>query len=126
MRASLIVPCYVTCEELWQYTQTCVTSQYNCRLADDEIVLIDNGSEDLWYDEFFHWSDIYIRNRTNLGFAPAVNQGLKLATCEWLVVCNNDIEFLDDWIGNAIANWEPDTGIISSHLLAHDPERKAG
>jgi GT2 family glycosyltransferase len=71
-------------------------------------------------------ADIYIRFQENKGFAPAVNAGLRVAQGKYRVACNNDVEFLDDWVGGAIAAWDSETGVISSHLHDHDPEHKAG
>lgn len=58
------------------------------------IILIDNGSI---YDERFkkevidRYSDIYIKNKENVGFGKAENQGLELAETEYLVTTCNDI-----------------------------------
>lgn len=95
-----------------------------------ELILVDNGTD----QAAFRWelemmrakADLYIRNSVNLGYGPAVNQGLKLAQGEWLIVANNDIEFLDDWVTQAIEAWGPRTGILSSHLIDHDPKRQVG
>ena len=96
-KVSIIIPCYLLPDknqELLTFTQNCINS-----IADYvdnnpfELVLVDNGSP-IGDDYLRGVADIYIRNQENEGFAVAVNQGLKLATSEWLVVCNNDVEFI--------------------------------
>jgi len=62
---------------------------------DHEIIVVDNGSHD-GSPEFIaeHCPDArLIRNDANLGFAPAVNIGLKAARGEYLYVLNQDLRF---------------------------------
>ena len=90
---SIIIPCYILPDkdaELLTFLKRCIES-IRCHTKDYELILVDNGSPiggEYMRDE----ADIYVRNQSNLGFAPAVNQGLKLARGEWLVVMNDDIE----------------------------------
>lgn len=122
--ASIIVPCWIIDEELLNYTVTCIESlKKHC--PDNEIIIVDNAS-DLGVSYMKKEAHIYIRNDNNRGYGPAVNQGFDVATFNWLVACNNDVEFLDDWITAAKKAWRPSIGAISSHLLDHDPERKVG
>ena len=66
----------------------------------EEIIIIDNGSADgsIEFIEEFQKSSNYpidiklIKNSENLGFAPAVNQGIKLAGSEYIYSVNNDVE----------------------------------
>jgi GT2 family glycosyltransferase len=94
-------------------------------LRDFELVVVDNGSpvDALWLSE---QADVYIRNEDNRGFAVAVNQGLAVASGEWLCVCNDDITFVNDWLADAHAAWGERTGAVSSHLRDHDPEHRVG
>lgn len=90
-----------------------------------ELVVVDNGSiieADWLRDE----ADVYIRNDENLGFGPAVNQGLRAASGKWLAVMNDDIVVLEGWLDLMQQAWHADTGAVSSHLHDHDPEHKAG
>ena len=61
-----------------------------------EVIIIDNGSDDgsLEYlkSSTFNFPLILIENRENLGFAPAVNQGIKKAKNELIFSINNDTE----------------------------------
>lgn len=126
MSVSIIIPCYILPDknaELLTFTQDCVNSM-RAFSPYVEIVIIDNGSP-VFKSALRAMSDVYFRFPENCGFAPAVNQGLKIANGEWLVVANNDVTFVHDWPGHAIGCWSKNTGIISSHLQDHDPEHKA-
>jgi GT2 family glycosyltransferase len=50
-----------------------------------------------------------VSNATNLGFPAAINQGLRLARGEYLVLLNNDVVVTDGWLGQLIglANARP-------------------
>jgi len=63
-----------------------------------EIIIIDNGSTDgsinlikeIANDSIFNIK--LIENKTNLGFAKAVNQGINIASSEYVFLLNNDVE----------------------------------
>lgn len=66
------------------------------------LIFVDNGSAP---DEFAaiaaelqRHPHLLVRNRRNLGFVKAVNQGLCLSTAEHVVLLNNDTEVAADWI----------------------------
>lgn len=126
--ASIIIPCYLLPDrdgELAQFTVSCLHSIKQHLSQPYEIVIIDNGSE-VGAEMLEREADIYIHNDENEGYGPAVNQGLAAANGDWLIVCNNDVEFVYDWISKAVDAWHEDTGIISSHLLDHDPAMRVG
>jgi len=125
---SIIVPCYLLSDkdcELLTFTQNFVKSLRTHVKVCYELILVDNGSP-IGGEYLREQADVYVRNPTNLGFAPAVNQGLKIARGDWLVVSNNDIEFMHDWPHAAISAWVDGVGAISSHLHDSDPEHKVG
>ena len=61
-----------------------------------------------------------ISNKSNRGFPAAINQGLKVARGEYLVLLNNDVVVTDSWLGQliALANAKRD-------LTAEDAETRA-
>jgi GT2 family glycosyltransferase len=127
MKFSLIIPCYLLPDknhELLGFTMKCINS-IRKHLSDYELILVDNGST-VDSNYLIEQADVYIRNKANLGFAPAVNQGLKIARGEYIAVCNNDIEFIHDWLSLAWDSFKPKTGVISSHLHDHDPQHNVG
>lgn len=91
----IIMPCWIINEELLQLTQNAVES---LRASGDvELIIIDNGSP-MGGGQLREWADLYIRNKTNLGYAEATNQGLLLCKYDkWVAVANNDIRVSPNW-----------------------------
>lgn len=128
MQVSVIIPCYLLPDadggsELLEFANDCLQSLRKFTQIEYELILIDNGSP-IGANWLIEQADVYIRNKENLGYGPAVNQGLKIARGDWLVVSNNDIVFIHDWISNAIEQWQEGDGIVSSHLIDNDPQMK--
>ena len=91
-KIKVIMPCWIINEELLTLTQSAVES-----LGDVELIIIDNGSP-MGGGYLRSVASTYIRNKENLGYARAVNQGLKLCNKGELVcVSNNDIRVSDKW-----------------------------
>ena len=86
MKTSIILLRYDFNNELYELTKAATESLKT--LNADELILIDNAST---VGDINDWADIYVRNKTNLGYCMAVNQGLKLAKGDLIVVANNDI-----------------------------------
>jgi GT2 family glycosyltransferase len=61
-----------------------------------EVIIVDNGSTDkskeYIKDNTFNFPVILIENRENVGFSPAVNQGIQKAKYEYIFSLNNDTE----------------------------------
>lgn len=75
--------------------------------TDYRLIFVDNGSA---ADEFAiiepelkRHPHLLVRNRRNLGFVKAVNQGLCLSTADYVVLLNNDTEVAPDWIAKLMA-----------------------
>jgi GT2 family glycosyltransferase len=66
-----------------------------------EIILVDNGSTDKSIEVFNKIlnkeNHQVIKNSTNHGFSPAINQGIKASAYDWLVLLNNDLIIDRDW-----------------------------
>jgi GT2 family glycosyltransferase len=88
----VIMPCWLINEELVTLTRSAVDS-----LGKVELIIIDNGSP-MGGGMLREMADIYIRNKENLGYAKAVNQGLKLCKQDELIaISNNDIRVSEGW-----------------------------
>ena len=119
-RASIVIPCFnkaeLTFECLKSVARTTGSSTF-------ELILIDNGSSDatrLISDT----PDTFrvIRNKTNLGFAKACNQGIQAARSDVLIFLNNDTVALDGWLESilTILDCEPSVGAVGAKLLYPD------
>lgn len=96
MKVSVVTPNYNGLKFLNAYFETLA---FQSRFI-EEIIIIDNASTDASCDliEEYINSPSYkidiklIKNDKNLGFAPAVNQGIRLAKSELIYSVNNDVE----------------------------------
>ncbi|WP_297980577.1 glycosyltransferase family 2 protein [uncultured Methanobrevibacter sp.] len=75
----------------------------------EEIIIVDNGSTDGSIEFLHDLADSnypipirIIENDDNLGFAPAVNQGIELAKSEYVYSINNDLEVEENAIESLI------------------------
>jgi GT2 family glycosyltransferase len=101
------------------FTKLCLTALFlNSTDQPYELVLVDNGSED-GTDQFARKLQAedpatqVILNQQNLGFAAAVNQGLKRASGETLVLLNSDTIVSSGWIGSVVGHLsEPGVGLV--------------
>ncbi|WP_246539312.1 glycosyltransferase [Telmatocola sphagniphila] len=105
---SIIILC---CNEA-AYTRRCFESLLLHTRSPYELIVIDNGSTDETefllqeYSEKFgadRW--LMIRNEHNLGFPKGVNQALKVAHGEYVVLLNNDTIVTADWL-EALIDWQ--------------------
>ena len=69
-----------------------------------------------------------IRLPQNMGFARAVNEGIRANGYDWIAVLNNDVAPRADWLERLLAAAQPDPyWFAASKLLdANDPERLDG
>ena len=94
-----------------------------------EIILVDNGSTDGSVEYLkSHYSDCrLIENGRNLGFAPAVNIGLREADGEHLYILNQDLRFRSGATSALLARLqnEPGLGLIGPGFVDFDgrPQR---
>ena len=122
---SIIIPCWNQLE----LTRQCIAALKAHTRRPWELIVIDNGSTDD--------TDIYlagvrdcapvpvtvISNATNRGFPAAINQGLKAARGEYLVLLNNDVVVTDGWLDQLIALANAKTDRLTAEN-AEDAETK--
>jgi GT2 family glycosyltransferase len=68
----------------------------------EEIIVVDNASTDNAAGVADGFGCRVIRNRTNAGFARAVNAGWRAAVTEWVAVLNSDVELDRDWLARLL------------------------
>lgn len=96
----------VTCNGL-AFTKLCLTSLFANTTGPFQLILVDNASEDgtqaLVRDVAREDpATELVLNRSNRGFAPAVNQGLERATGEILVLLNSDTLLPPGWLNRLL------------------------
>jgi O-antigen biosynthesis protein len=101
---SIIIPCW----DQIQFTQQCFAALKEHTRPAWELIVIDNGSTDGTAAYLAGARDLapvpvtIVTNSTNLGFPAAINQGLRLARGEYLVLLNNDVVVTDGWLDQLI------------------------
>jgi hypothetical protein len=102
---SIIVPCWNGVE----FTQQCIAALKSHTRPAWELIVVDNGSTDGTGTYLAGVRDMstvpvtVVSNATNVGFPAAINQGLRLARGEYLVMLNNDVVVTDGWLDQLIA-----------------------
>ena len=96
-----------------------------------EVIYVDNASEDSsvaatsWHDEIK-----VVKNRENLGFAAAVNQGVAMATGDYIALVNPDTAIGPECLRRLVdyLRASPETGLVGPRLLneeGHDQQSLA-
>ena len=92
MKVSIVTPNY----NGEKFLKTFFESLDNDSELIGEVIIVDNGSTDKSKEYIknnaFSFPVVLIENRENLGFSPAVNQGIEKAKYEYIFSLNNDTE----------------------------------
>lgn len=108
----------------------CLISIFNQTRIPFEVIVVDNASRDgsaAMVAKNFPQVRL-IRNSKNVGFAKANNQGVKIATGEYMIFLNDDTEIKSGAL-EKMATWldqHPETGIIGARLLNPDGSLQLG
>lgn len=107
-----------------KYLGKCLLSISAQTLLPDKVIIVDNGSVDGSLDAPTPPGlvvDTICLDR-NYGFAKAVNEGIKAASTDYIVLLNNDTEQDKDWLKNLAAQLDlhPEYDSASSKLLHFD------
>ena len=79
-------------QTLWEHT------------TDFELVIIDNGSDPPFKPPFSGFKEVVvIRNEENKGFPVAINQGMRAAKGDIIILLNNDVFVTSNWTEKLIA-----------------------
>lgn len=99
-----------------EYTIKCLNSIRDTLKINYEIVVIDNASTDGTHDYFKkNINDVrYFRNKNNIGFPAAANQGINYALGDYFLILNNDTLLTENLVERLleIANSQTEIGIV--------------
>ncbi|HVA38742.1 MAG TPA: glycosyltransferase family 2 protein [Candidatus Dormibacteraeota bacterium] len=115
--ASIVIPLYGRCALTKQCLESVVAT---CEGLDYEVILVDNASPDETPALLDRLSgDVtVIRNRENLGFAKACNQGWRAASGQFVVFLNNDTVATSGWLEALHRGLlEPGVAVVGARLL---------
>lgn len=110
-----------------RFLEKCIASLFAQTYRNFEIIIVDNGSTD---DSVKFIKDNYrqvllLENKSNLGFAVANNQGIRVAKGSYIVFLNNDTEADKDWLRSLVKKAEsaPEyVGMWACKILSlHEP-----
>ncbi len=108
---------------LWIINEDCLTLTKNAiaSVGDIPLVLVDNASP-IGGGYLRSIADTYIRNKENLGFARAVNQGIKLAKTKYVAILSNDVRVSPNWreVAEAVALRNKDAYSIHFRMTDYD------
>jgi GT2 family glycosyltransferase len=97
--------------------------EHHLKDVSHEICVVDNASTDDSLDILTSLSHVrVISNNKNLGFAAAVNQGLRNITGSFVLWLNPDAELLDDGLSTILCYMKdhPSVGIVGPRILNAD------
>jgi len=121
MDVTVVIVNYNTCD----LTRECVSSVFKrTRDVKFEVVVVDNNSSDESCEQLAREFSkdkrfLLIPNSTNLGFAKACNQGIKIARGKYVFLLNSDTELIDNTLAKllAFANERENAGVVGPRLL---------
>lgn len=119
MNLSIIIPSFNTKKLLKQCIDSIKKNRGNLKL---EIIVVDNGSTDSSVEMVRKLKVKLIENKENLGFAKAVNQGIKKAKGEHLFLLNSDAVVQPGALEAMVkfAKTHPLAGVVGGRLLNPD------
>ena len=105
MKISLISPIMCLNDELANVTRRMISDIRAGMIADCEFIIIDNASTHA-VEDMIAGADIYIRLPKNRGWGGGLNAGMKVATGDYFVFVNNDIEVQPGWAEQMLGRFE--------------------
>ena len=97
-----------------------------------KLIVIDNGLTDgrgiylVGVHDVAPTQVTVVSNVQNLGFPAAINQGLKVAQGDYLVLLDNDVVATDGWLNQLIALAEMDSDVTTKYTKYTKGERRSG
>ena len=113
LSASVVIVTYNSAGEI----RRCVNALLPTLKETDEVILIDNASQDgtreiLAELEKEHFQVRTILNRKNLGFSAAANQGIRASEKDLVVLLNPDVVVTPGWLEKVAVHFDGETGAV--------------
>lgn len=111
-------------EDLVQLTRNAIDSFRKGPMG--KLIIVDNAST-VGAGMLREEADIYIRNKTNLGYPAAVNQGVALSKSKFVVLANNDIRVTPNWQEVALEAFNDiKVGTVHFRMIPYEEEFTPG
>lgn len=117
-KVSVVIPNYNGEKFLRECIEVLLVQEYK----DFEVIIIDNASKDSTYEWLTEYQSIIFKQLDqNYGFSKAVNEGIKIAQGEYVLLLNNDTVVHKDFVGELVKAIEKDDKIfaVSSKMIAY-------
>jgi len=102
------------------YIENCLASIFDQSFKNFSVLIIDNGSKDgtVEYIEKNYPEVKILKNKQNLGYSKAHNQGIKITGGEWLLIMNPDIILKEDYLEKLInfSQSKAEYGVITGKI----------
>ena len=117
--ADIIIPV----RDQFNHTRALLEGIYRHSDLPFHIYVIDNASSDETVDlpKIYTRDITVVRNREDMGWSTAVNQGIRLGSNPYIVLMQNNVEVEQGWLGNLIAFLETHPRIGAVGPLGSDP-----
>jgi GT2 family glycosyltransferase len=90
----------------------------------DQIIVVDNGSTDETARVATEHNALLISLRENLGFASAVNAGLREITGDWVLIINNDVMLEREWLRRTLTAMEKSGAVFGTGKLLRTQDHR--
>lgn len=120
-----VMPAWIRDEKLLDLTKNAIHAFRE--LNGGELIIVDNASP-IGGGYLRKEADIYIRNQKNLGYAPAMNQGLKLTTSKYVAFYENDVRVSPNAfdVARKILDNDGEAGSVHFRMIPYDEEMSFG
>ncbi|MGH9582308.1 MAG: glycosyltransferase family 2 protein, partial [Bryobacteraceae bacterium] len=88
----------------------------------DQVIVVDNGSTDATALVAREFRVDLVAFPENRGFAAAVNEGVRQARGEWLLIVNNDVILEPEWLQRLLASAEEENAPFAAGKLLRTHE----
>jgi GT2 family glycosyltransferase len=105
MKISVVIPVYKQVPQFIENLRKNFSFINDCEI----IVINDDPSESIQTNLQKFPNVILIENKTNLGFGPTVNTGIKKASNDYILLLNSDVILLNDSFKNALLSFKDKT-----------------